>query len=447
MKIKLLITFLVLCLISKAQPNYSKFYGGYNYNDRVAIGGGLHIPAMGTPALYTGQWIRAGAIIYDSTGGNKGIHVWNGTTWVRMVDTTMTSFLASSITASNGLTKSASDIKLGGTLSAATLIDGGNNAFVFSGMGGVSRFAQATTGSTRRLRMVNSNGTDSAYIEVNGATIGTARQVKLSTNSTSTTSYSTISLLDAGGTSINSLVTGNTHNESVLTIDTNKVSFARRNLDGGGVYSSIVEVHTGYQDSWADDSLIWRMTNRSAEFFLERNIAAIYAVQNEIELEAATGITIEPYKQNLYIDSLQHTATATAKMVTWDSASGRIETRAIPVSGTFAPTVTGGANYASSTDMKGKYQRVGNIVTVTYSGNVTASAGSAVVVFDVTIPVASNFTDQYDASGGGAASFAGSAENVLALANTTNDRVQLTISTVGSTNARYFGITVTYEVK
>lgn len=42
---------------------------------------GLNIPAGGTAALYSGQWVKAGALFYDSTGTNKGLYVWDGSTW------------------------------------------------------------------------------------------------------------------------------------------------------------------------------------------------------------------------------------------------------------------------------------------------------------------------------------------------------------------------------
>jgi hypothetical protein len=140
-------------------------------------------------------------------------------------------------------------------------------------------------------------------------------------------------------------------------------------------------------------------------------------------------------------------AGAGTKSVRYDASSGEITYVDTAQYGTYNPTVTGGANYSSSSSVKGKYQRIGNIVTVTISGNVTPTATSTAVVFDVSLPISSNFTDQYDAVGGGAGSFAGSDENVLALANTTDDRIQLSMSAVASTSARYFAITIQYEVK
>lgn len=118
-------------------------------------------------------------------------------------------------------------------------------------------------------------------------------------------------------------------------------------------------------------------------------------------------------------------------------------------SGTYTPTITGGANFSSSSGIVGKYQRVGNIVSVTIAGTVTPTAGGSSVIFDVSLPTAypSNFTAQMDAFGGGAASFAGSNENIFALANTTDDRFQLSMSAVGSTSGRFFAIEIKYEIK
>lgn len=92
---------------------YTPISGGFNWGRGYFRA--LNLPVLVDPAFAPNQWQGQGAIIYDSTGGNKGIHVWNGTTWIRMIDTTMTNFLISTLTASNGITRTGDDLRLGGT--------------------------------------------------------------------------------------------------------------------------------------------------------------------------------------------------------------------------------------------------------------------------------------------------------------------------------------------
>lgn len=114
---------------------------------------------------------------------------------------------------------------------------------------------------------------------------------------------------------------------------------------------------------------------------------------------------------------------------------------------TFTPTATGVANYASSANLKGFYQQHGNIVSYTISGTVTATAGAAAVLFDLSLPVASDFSNQQDAGGTGSLIYAGSNEIAIVLANTTDNRLAVSTSTIGGTNARNFVITGHYEIK
>lgn len=119
----------------------------------------------------------------------------------------------------------------------------------------------------------------------------------------------------------------------------------------------------------------------------------------------------------------------------------------ISTSDTYTVTVTGGANYASSSAIVGSWTRNGKIVDVTVSGNVTATAGAAAVIFDLSLPIASNLIAQQDLHGNGVASYAGSNETAFVLGNTVNDRATVSTSTIASTNARFFVVTFKYEVK
>ena len=90
--------------------------------------------------------------------------------------------------------------------------------------------------------------------------------------------------------------------------------------------------------------------------------------------------------------------------------------------GTYTPSLTNGANMTSSTAYVCQWMRVGNVVTVSGKVDVTLSAGGGSAV-SITLPVASNFTDESQAGG----SFRGSISTAsgAAYADTTNDRIFL----------------------
>lgn len=113
----------------------------------------------------------------------------------------------------------------------------------------------------------------------------------------------------------------------------------------------------------------------------------------------------------------------------------------------YTPTVTGSANYASSASVTGKYIRVKNFIEVTIQGSVTATAGGSAVIFEATLPVASNFTATTDLIGHGIATYAGSAEIAFCSGSIGNDRVVISTSTIASTNDRSFSVSFKYEVK
>jgi hypothetical protein len=81
-------------------------------NQKALIARALNLPVGITPALRTGQWNGFGAIFADSTGGNKGIHYWNGSGWVKLVDTTSVTVSA----ANNGTSLSGTTVQLGQTV-------------------------------------------------------------------------------------------------------------------------------------------------------------------------------------------------------------------------------------------------------------------------------------------------------------------------------------------
>lgn len=259
MRIKLLIVFLLLCLIGRTQPNYSKFYGGYHWNDRGAFSGGLHIPAAGTPALYTGQWIRSGAIIYDSTGGNKGVHVWNGSTWVRMVDTTMTNFLASSLTASNGITRLVNDFRLGGTMNTGATIIDANNAATLFWTNFNDYYVTINSGAGREF--VVSKGINRLVVDDNNTRVNSPTNVS-QLNMTDGQAYMTT----------NSQLYLNGQHSWIGAVDSMIMGIGGSYPAGAsGIYGYPTHLKifaAGYQDQYAPDSVVWRTTDRHSSLTL-----------------------------------------------------------------------------------------------------------------------------------------------------------------------------------
>lgn len=82
----ILLIILILCgLVASGQ------YLRYNTRaDFLAISAdAFNLPGVSTPALKTAQKPRAGAMVYDSTGGSRGVYVYTGSAWVKMYDTLM----------------------------------------------------------------------------------------------------------------------------------------------------------------------------------------------------------------------------------------------------------------------------------------------------------------------------------------------------------------------
>jgi len=115
------------------------------------------------------------------------------------------------------------------------------------------------------------------------------------------------------------------------------------------------------------------------------------------------------------------------------------------LSGTYTTTLTNGTNVSSSS-VNGDfhYIRVGNQVTV--EGSVTINfSGAGNTVFDISIPVASNFTNFYQLNGSGinnAPSIAGSA---ICRADTTNDRMSMNFEALSANGLEYV-IRFTYTI-
>lgn len=112
-------------------------------------------------------------------------------------------------------------------------------------------------------------------------------------------------------------------------------------------------------------------------------------------------------------------------------------------SGTYTPTASAASN-TTATPTVAQWQRNGDVVTVSGSVTLDATAGGA-ASFEATLPLASNFTQIYDA--GGTAATGAVTENPAAISGVTaNDTVKFDWVAVDTTS-RVWYYTFTYQLK
>lgn len=111
-------------------------------------------------------------------------------------------------------------------------------------------------------------------------------------------------------------------------------------------------------------------------------------------------------------------------------------------SGTWTPTITGVTNVAASTAYLSQYTRVGNIVTGSAKFEIDPTAAS-LVEFELSLPVASNFANNYECAGSGALATAGTA--IFITASVATDRIFCSYTPASAAN-NSISIAFTYLV-
>jgi len=116
-------------------------------------------------------------------------------------------------------------------------------------------------------------------------------------------------------------------------------------------------------------------------------------------------------------------------------------------SGPYTPSLTAAANNTSPSISGAKYSRVGNIVTV--SGNVTinVTAASTNTVVGVALPIPSNFTLNDDVTGTLTALNSYGQQQLVTIANSTSDRIDLSFFSGSTTGANTFYFICQYIIK
>jgi len=116
-------------------------------------------------------------------------------------------------------------------------------------------------------------------------------------------------------------------------------------------------------------------------------------------------------------------------------------------SGTYTPTLTNTTNVASSTASAAQYMRVGNVVTV--SGQVTIDPTTAATntTLNMSLPIASAISSsrQLGGSGSSLTTTKFGDNNIVILADATNDRAELRLNPTGAASESY-NFTFTYQV-
>lgn len=141
--------------------------------------------------------------------------------------------------------------------------------------------------------------------------------------------------------------------------------------------------------------------------------------------------------------------------LTDSGTTGTLETGALTltggavIAGTWTPTVANVANVATVDAVRTCfYQRIGNIVFCTGDVEVTPTTGSnTVTAFSVTLPIASDFSSQHNATGQLNARRANNS-NVTGdiVANTTNDNIECRFGSI-DTNSHNVNFSFSYLIQ
>jgi len=110
-------------------------------------------------------------------------------------------------------------------------------------------------------------------------------------------------------------------------------------------------------------------------------------------------------------------------------------------SGTYTPTLTNVTNITASTARKCQYMRVGNVVTVSGSLDITPTL-AALTTVGISLPIASNLALATDCAGAGDA--LGVSMPASISGDAANDRAQLDTIAVLGANTTYFAFS--YEI-
>ena len=163
-----------------------------------------------------------------------------------------------------------------------------------------------------------------------------------------------------------------------------------------------------------------------------------------VKITDLTTITEAASNDLLYIVDVSNTTQSP------EGTSSQIEVGNILSSGTYTPTVSGVVNAITATPNAATFIKVGSIVNCSIQLEITMDAGETTGSFELSLPVASNFTNAKQLFGLMQWSVNGTLAEIVALdirAETTNGTciVDLTTATANA-NMQYCVIQFQYEV-
>lgn len=136
----------------------------------------------------------------------------------------------------------------------------------------------------------------------------------------------------------------------------------------------------------------------------------------------------------------------TATPLAIDGSGNVVKNSNIIQTGTYTPTLTNSTNVSSSTAFACQYMRVGSIVTVSGKLQVTCSVDSADSILHFSLPIASDFTQDYQLSGVGCFYIQDSGETGICLyADATNNRGSMNFESRSTSSENLF-FTFTYQI-
>lgn len=235
----------------------------------------------------------------------------------------------------------------------------------------------------------------------------------------------------------------------------------------GVIQSDVTSIASGYSSGVGTAAAAFTLTNLRHYTATQGTIGAGSAVTNQIGYLAASTLTgatnnygfraqiaAAANRWNVYADgtAVNHMAgalllgsttdTGEQLQVTGDTVikTGRLygtalhnnasaltgTTNQYVGSGTYTPSGTGLTNVSALTPSAAQWTRVGNVVTVSGSVSVTPTAGAPTkTTFNLTLPIASNFTATNQVGGAGGRNLAAQVEAALVLADATNDQATI----------------------
>lgn len=280
-----------------AQPpsgTYTPISGGFNWGRGYFRA--FNLPLISTPALAPNQYNAYGAMVAVNTPGLAGIYYYNGADWLKLADTAYTGFASSltslgsgfkvltsgikSLLPSNGLTGDSATagqvgIKLGGTMTAGATIIDANNAATMFWTNFNDYYVTLNSGAGREF-VVSKGGSNRIVVDESNTRInspdGASSQLNVQNGEAYFTSNTRLYL--AG------VASGYIYGGDSLTLGSGGTYPA--SASGVNIFPDRLKIFSAsWQDQYSPDSVVWRLTDRSAS--LTFNSDGWHAWQNDGE--------------------------------------------------------------------------------------------------------------------------------------------------------------------